>query len=48
MDQLAKIVYNLSNGIDDRGEILTFHNPGEFELGLFAPLYAHAYFSFVR
>ena len=28
IDQLRKIVNNLSRGIDDRGEILTFFNPG--------------------
>ena len=31
LDQLRKIVNNLSKGIDDRGEILTFYNPGEFD-----------------
>jgi thymidylate synthase len=44
LDQLAKIVYNLSNGIDDRGEILTFHNPGEFELGCLRPcMHTHTF-----
>lgn len=33
VDQLAKIYSNLKKGIDDRGEILTFHNPGELDLG---------------
>lgn len=37
LDQLAKIVNNLSKGLDDRGEILTFYNPGEFELGCLRP-----------
>ena len=37
LDQLRKIVDNLSQGIDDRGEILTFYNPGEFELGCLRP-----------
>lgn len=37
VDQLRKIVDNLSKGIDDRGEILTFYNPGEFELGCLRP-----------
>lgn len=37
LDQLAKIVNNLSKGIDDRGEILTFWNPGEFEYGCLRP-----------
>lgn len=37
LDQLRKVVDNLSNGIDDRGEIITFYNPGEFELGCLRP-----------
>ena len=37
LDQLKKIVDNLSAGVDDRGEILTFYNPGEFELGCLRP-----------
>lgn len=37
IDQLAKVVENLSNGIDDRGEIVTFYNPGEFHLGCLRP-----------
>jgi len=37
LDQLSKIVNDLSNGIDDRGEILTFWNPGEFDLGCLRP-----------
>lgn len=37
LDQLAKIVSNLQKGLDDRGEILTFYNPGEFELGCLRP-----------
>ncbi|TKB44242.1 thymidylate synthase [Thalassotalea mangrovi] len=37
VDQLAKIVENLSNGIDDRGEILSFYNPGEFHMGCLRP-----------
>lgn len=37
LDQLHKIVVNLSQGIDDRGEIMTFYNPGEFELGCLRP-----------
>jgi thymidylate synthase len=37
LDQLRKIVDNLSKGLDDRGEILTFYNPGEFELGCLRP-----------
>jgi thymidylate synthase len=37
LDQLAKIVNNLQQGLDDRGEILTFYNPGEFYLGCLRP-----------
>lgn len=37
LDQLVKIVYNLKRGIDDRGEILTFWNPGEFHKGCLRP-----------
>lgn len=36
-DQLKKVFTNLSNGIDDRGEIVTFYNPGEFHLGCLRP-----------
>lgn len=37
LDQLQKIITNLQKGVDDRGEILTFYNPGEFELGCLRP-----------
>lgn len=37
IDQLRKVVDNLSKGIDDRGEIVTFYNPGEFHLGCLRP-----------
>lgn len=37
LDQLKKIVDDLTQGLDDRGEILTFYNPGEFELGCLRP-----------
>ncbi len=44
LDQLRKIVDNLSQGIDDRGEILTFYNPGEFELGCLRPcMHTHTF-----
>lgn len=33
VDQLRKIVDDLSKGKDDRREIMTFHNPGEVHLG---------------
>lgn len=37
IDQLKKVVDNLSKGIDDRAEIITFYNPGEFHLGCLRP-----------
>ena len=37
IDQLRKIVDDLKNGIDDRGEILSFYNPGEFHMGCLRP-----------
>ncbi len=44
LDQLRKIVHNLTNGLDDRGEILTFYNPGEFELGCLRPcMHTHTF-----
>ena len=44
LDQLSKIIGNLSKGIDDRGEILTFYNPGEFELGCLRPcMHTHTF-----
>lgn len=44
LDQLQKIVSNLSQGIDDRGEILTFYNPGEFHLGCLRPcMHTHTF-----
>lgn len=44
LDQLRKIVNNLSDGIDDRGEILTFYNPGEFDLGCLRPcMHTHTF-----
>jgi thymidylate synthase len=43
-DQLRKIVNNLKSGIDDRGEILTFWNPGEFDLGCLRPcMHTHTF-----
>ncbi|OAN14161.1 thymidylate synthase [Photobacterium jeanii] len=44
IDQLRKIVDNLSQGIDDRGEILTFYNPGEFDRGCLRPcMHTHTF-----
>lgn len=45
LDQLQKIVDDLSRGIDDRGEILTFYNPGEFEMGCLRPCMHTHHFS---
>ena len=42
VDLLQQIVDDLSNGIDNRGEILTFYHPGAFELGCLRPcMYEH-------
>ena len=44
VDQLRKIVDNLSRGRDDRGEILTFYNPGEFDMGCLRPcMHTHTF-----
>lgn len=44
IDQLKKIIDNLREGIDDRGEILTFYNPGEFDLGCLRPcMHTHTF-----
>ncbi|MGF1699683.1 thymidylate synthase [Photobacterium makurazakiensis] len=44
IDQLRKIVENLTKGIDDRGEILTFYNPGEFDMGCLRPcMHTHTF-----
>lgn len=48
IDQLAKIYNNLKNGIDDRGEILTFYNPGEFHMGCLRPCVHTHTFSLVN
>jgi thymidylate synthase len=44
VDQLRKIVDDLRQGIDDRGEILSFYNPGEFDLGCLRPcMHSHTF-----
>ena len=44
LDQLKKVVDNLAKGIDDRGEIVTFYNPGEFDLGCLRPcMHTHTF-----
>lgn len=45
LDQLKKIVDDLSNDVDDRGEIMTFYNPGEFEFGCLRPCMHTHHFS---
>ncbi|MCO7225140.1 thymidylate synthase [Pleionea sp. CnH1-48] len=37
VDQLKKVVENLTRGTDDRGEIISFYNPGEFHMGCLRP-----------
>lgn len=44
VDQLKKVVDDLKNGIDDRGEIITFYNPGEFDMGCLRPcMHTHTF-----
>jgi len=44
LDQLRKLVDNLSQGVDDRGEILSFYNPGEFHMGCLRPcMHTHTF-----
>lgn len=44
IDQLKKVYENLKNGIDDRGEIVTFWNPGEFHRGCLRPcMHTHTF-----
>lgn len=43
-DQLAKVINNLKQGIDDRGEILMMWNPGEHHMGCLRPcMYSHTF-----
>jgi len=44
VDQLAGLINNLERGVDSRGEILTFYNPGEFDMGALRPcLHSHQF-----
>jgi len=44
IDQLKKVVDNLKKGIDDRAEIITFYNPGEFHMGCLRPcMHTHTF-----
>ncbi len=45
LDQLKNVVDDLKNGVDNRGEIITFYNPGEFELGCLRPCMHSHHFS---
>ncbi len=48
IDQLAKVYNNLKQGIDDRGEIISFYNPGEFHRGCLRPCVHTHTFSLVN
>ena len=44
IDQLRKIVDDLTNDIDDRGEVMTVYNPGEFHQGCLRPcMHTHTF-----
>ena len=44
IDLFRKVYHNLKNGIDDRGEVVTFWNPGAFHLGSLRPcMYEHQF-----
>lgn len=44
LDLFHKVYNNLKKGVDDRGEIITFWNPGMFHLGCLRPcLYEHQF-----
>lgn len=44
IDQLKKVIDNLSKGIDDRREIITFWNPGEMDRMCLAPcMHTHTF-----
>ena len=44
IDLFHKVYNNLKNGIDDRGEIITFWNPGMFHMGCLRPcMYEHQF-----
>ena len=44
LDQLEKVIADLTSGQDDRCEILSFYNPGEFDLGCLRPcMHTHTF-----
>lgn len=48
IDQLRKVYHNLKNEMDDRGEIITMWNPGEFDLGCLRPCIHEYQFSLLN
>lgn len=48
VDQLRKVYNNLRVGVDDRSEIISFYNPGEFHLGCLRPCVHTHTFSLVN
>ena len=48
IDQLRKVIDDLKNGVDDRGEIITFYNPGEFHMGCLRPCMHTHQFSLIN
>ena len=47
-DQLKKVVDDLTNGLDDRGEIITFWVPTEFDQGCLRPCMFQHHFSLLN
>lgn len=45
LDTIRMVIDDLSNGIDNRGEIITFWNPGAFHLGCLRPCMHSHHFS---
>ena len=44
IDQLKKVVDNITKGVDDRGEIVTFYNVGELHMGCLRPcMHTHTF-----
>ena len=44
VDQFQKVIDDLVSGKDDRGEIVTFYNPGEFDKGCLRPcMHTHTF-----
>ena len=44
IDQLKKVVDNITKGVDDRGEIISFYNVGELHMGCLRPcMHTHTF-----